>query len=376
MADDFDHLHLKRNTAGSSNELSFDVLDAARNGVANDSGKNVRASRQLHGSYHGVMGTSTLSGQAEVEKKKRRRRRRNALIYAIGASCVAIVLAVVGWFVYQHYMTTKTFGQQFDSLVTRLIDQDEFLAELDELVADPLDLSKEERRDELRAHFGDRLGSMRSICDDARAAKAIATAEKETIAINQMEIAADSRLSMMETGSQIISLSKIINEEQSQLNKIWNDVLDADQQARAASELSNKADTEEAIKESYDATQQARESLASVCQELESTEQVHPELNLDDQIEYLNTRIKSLEYALSASSAILEGDREKAAQKNDAYNEYDKKAVKKAEKLPRSISDVVEKAHAENYEKLLASYDKARAKTIEADAVVREYISS
>jgi hypothetical protein len=44
VAADFDHRHLKRNTAGSSNELSFDVLDAARSGMDTQKGSARRVS--------------------------------------------------------------------------------------------------------------------------------------------------------------------------------------------------------------------------------------------------------------------------------------------------------------------------------------------
>ena len=376
MADSFDHLHLKRNTEGSSNELSFDVLDAARRGSQDDSGKNARFARQYQGSYHGVIGASTLSGQEEVEQKKRKRRRRNAAIRAITVLSVIVVVAAIGLLAYQFNMNAQSFDQRFNSIVERLIEQDEFLAELDASLSDPLDAVKEKKRSDLRNNLNERLESMRSIRDDAEAAAVFAVGENERIAINQMAIAANSRLSMMESGSQLLSLSKTMNDEQSALNAIWNDVLDVDQQIRSATELSNKAVTEQATEEAQQATQKALEGTGTVCQELESAVEKYPELDLSDQIEYMNTRSKSLEYALNTSAALIEGDREKAAAQNDLYNEYDKKAVSLAEKLPRSISNVVKKAHAKNYKKLTDEYEKARAKTIEADTIVRNYMSS
>ena len=376
MADSFDHLHLKRNTKGSSNELSFDVLDAARSGTQEDGGKNVRLARHYHGSYHGVMGASTLSGQEEVEQKKRRRHRRNAAIRAVMVSCIIVAVVAIGLFAYRFYVNAQSFDQQFNSIVERLVEQDEFLAELDASLTDPLDAVKEKKRQGLRDEIYARLESMSSIRDDAESAAAFAVGENERIAINQMTIAAESRLSMMGFGSQLLALSKTMNDEQSALNAIWNDVLDVDQQIRSATELSNKANTEQAIEESQEATQKALDATRAVCQELESAGETYSELDLSDQLEYMNTRAKSLEYALSTSAALIEGDREKAAAKNDLYNEYDKKAVSLAEKLPRSVSNVVKKAHSKNYKKLTGEYEKARAKTIEADTVVRNYMRS
>lgn len=376
MADSFDHLHLKRNTKGSSNELSFDVLDAARSGAQGDNGKNASFTRQFQGSYHGVMGASTLSGQEEVERKKKRRRRRNMTIRAVTVACIVVAIGVVGFFGYRFYANSQSFEQQFDSIVGRLVEQDEFLAELDASLSDPLDAVQEKKREGLRGELSGRLESMRSIRDDAESAASLAIGEKERVAINQISIAAESRLSMMEEGSQLLSLSKTMNDEQAALNAIWNDVLDVDQHMRSATESSNKADTEKAIEEAQEATQKALDEARAVCEELESAQETYHELDLSDQIEYMNTRAKSLDYALATSAALIAGDREKAASQNDLYNEYDRKAVSLAEKLPRSISSVVKKAHDENYGKLTDEYEKARDKTIEADAVVRNYMES
>ena len=57
MAGIGDHIHVKKNTAGSSNELSFDVLDAARNGLDTKGRKAPRPQalqKPSKGDYHGV----------------------------------------------------------------------------------------------------------------------------------------------------------------------------------------------------------------------------------------------------------------------------------------------------------------------------------
>ena len=81
MSGHFDFLHVKKNSAGSPNELSFDVLDAARSQL---DGKKSRTSRgslstsPKQGSYHGVGSGSTLSAVPEVERRKK-------LLRALGA---------------------------------------------------------------------------------------------------------------------------------------------------------------------------------------------------------------------------------------------------------------------------------------------------
>ena len=72
MAGPFDHLHIKGRTAGTSNELSFDVLDAVRSEPSQKKARSVfipSGPRQSQGSYTGVAGTSTLSAVPEVERR-------------------------------------------------------------------------------------------------------------------------------------------------------------------------------------------------------------------------------------------------------------------------------------------------------------------
>ena len=376
MPDDFEHLHLKRNTKGSSNELSFDVLDAARDGVGLGPDKAGRFTRRMQGSYHGVTGASTFSGQEEVEKKKRRRRRRNLAVRLVTAAVIVALLGAAGWFAYRQYAGMKYFEQRFDTLVEEFVEVDEFLAELDGLVADPLDASKEASREAARGKLNEKHQTLESMRDDAQAMFSLALGEEAKIAIGETAVAAESRLQMLELGGQILDLSKTMCAEQEALNSIWNDVLDADQQARSATELANNATTEEATTEAIEATQRAQDSLKAVCQSLEAAEQEYGDMNLSKQIEYLNARIDSLGYAIATGEALVAGERDKAAAQNELYNKKDQSAAALAEKLPRSIADTVEKAHADQLEKLRKDYKDARAKTIEADTVIREFIGS
>lgn len=376
MSDHFDHLHLKRNTKGSSNELSFDVLDAARTDEDSKSSKPGRFSQPSKGSYHGVNGVSSLSGQAAVEQKRRKRKMRNSIRYLLTALCVLLVVGVIGFVLYQQYTKFQTFDQQFDTLIAQFVEEDEFLAELDELVGGRASAANQEKLKSAQARMPEVIASMEGIKAGAEQLVTLAVSEKDKVAANQMVVAAESRLKMLSYAEQVLNIEVVMSAENESLNIIWNDVLDADQQAREATDMANKATTEELTQEAREATENAMGSLVAVRESIQSFEVDHPTISMAAQVEYLDKRVNSMEYALATADALLEGDVDKAAAQNELYNKADQEAVKLAEALPRSVEDVVEKAHAKDLKKVRAAYNEARDKTIEADTVVREYISS
>ena len=78
MAGVFDFLHIKKYTAGSSNELSFDVLEqmsveadgkakkkaSSKETLPSSSSNGAKTPKASKGSFAGVANTMTLSGQA------------------------------------------------------------------------------------------------------------------------------------------------------------------------------------------------------------------------------------------------------------------------------------------------------------------------
>ena len=141
MAVDFDFLHIKQRTAGSSNELSFDVLEhrsAEVDGKAPRSSSHPMAPKASQGTYHGVAGTSTLSGQDEVEKRKKARRSHRIRLRIVAA---VVIVALIGIGVYtgvRIHEQKMDFADRVVVLVNRLSDIDKELVAIDEMMEDPL----------------------------------------------------------------------------------------------------------------------------------------------------------------------------------------------------------------------------------------------
>ena len=141
MAGPFDHLHIKGRTAGTSNELSFDVLDAVRSEPSQKKARSVfipSGPRQSQGSYTGVAGTSTLSAVPEVERRKRARRNRTIRVWAIAIVVVVVLASAAGYAGYRLYQDRAHFTGQYNELIMRFTDIDKTMVRIDALMRDPL----------------------------------------------------------------------------------------------------------------------------------------------------------------------------------------------------------------------------------------------
>lgn len=379
MAGIFDHLHIKRNTAGSSNELSFDVLDAARDEADASRGKapSVMISpRDSLGSYHGVSEAATLSGQKEVERRKHRRRIRAIMARVMIVVGVIAAIGVAAWTGYGYFVATQAFDDQYGSLVDRFVKVDEFLSEVDTLMQDPASDAGSEARAAAIAKMDSSRNELDSIRSDAEQFKDRISNEQDKVAIDHIVEAADARMSMLAAAQLAFAVSGKVDDVASRIARVWNDVIAADQAAREAASDANKASSEKAISEAKEKTEKAKESMSASLSDLEAISQANPDVNLSSHLEYLKIRIQSLEYADATSKALLAGDRDKAAEQNDRYNEADSEAAQLAASLPLSPDSIVEESFDPEVASHIKEYEAARNRAIAADALIRERLGA
>ena len=384
MSNVFDHLHIKQHTAGSSNELSFDVLDAARSTSTESSRRRRKDSSSINpsrvnsgslGSYHGTTGTSTLSRQAEVTRRKRERRARSIRLWAVAFVVVIAMMVSAVYVGYQQYSRMQDFQMRFDGVVQRFVAADQDLPAMEEFMSDPISSSRDQRSrlkdDMTRADL-----VLNNIIEDKDRVSAYAITSRDKTAIEQVVVAAEARLDMIDAATKTLDIAENSASEASEVNSIWNDVIDADQKARQASSAANNAKTQEETEAARKQTQEVEDLMKSALTQLESIDPTTESMDLSPHIAYLQKRIESLDHALATSDALIAGDRDKAAQENDAYNYNDKEAVELAKLLPQSVNKTVEESFQEQVEPLKEQYAAARDQAIEADSLIRQYIGS
>jgi len=396
MSGPFDFLHIKRRTEGSSNELSFDVLDAARSDADDQQRRNTRKPAEIkpfQDSYHGVIGSSTFSAAPEVVRRKRARREHTRRVWLI--ACVAIV-AFIGtgaYLGYLYYQGKSDFGGRFDTLIDRFVDIDKTMVEIDELMQDPMKMvDVEASSDSSEASNGNEepgmsveaqqalkkipslKREMNAIAGEAQKLKESANLDEERAALSQVEIAALARGDMFEHSEEVLEIAKKTASRVVKTNDAWNKVLQADQIARDATEMANEASTEETTLEARRQTENARVLFIEAKEDLEAIETDKPSVNFTEEKKYIDKRTRSLEAAVKTANALLANNREGAVSANNEYNEADKEAASFANKLPSSEGTQVVQAYQSQFENAVKAYNQSRASVATADSSLRAYL--
>lgn len=380
MAGPFDFLHIKGRSAGSPNELSLDVLDAARAQL--DNPKSQRSGRSASrnadrlegkGNYHGVAGTSTLSAVPEVERRKKARRARTARIWAL-AIVVAVALAsAAGYFGYRFYQEKVDFTAQFNALVGEFSDIDQDLVAIDMLLDNPFSAFEADSRAEARGKIEPALNVLDDITVKAESLKESTRFDADGVALGEVQAAAQARQEMLGAANDVLALSERVGAEVSEANRAWNTVVSADQLAREAANEANSATTEQATVSARDKTSEALGQIKEARSTLEQIEKAEKGRGLDfsPQRTYLDAKAAALDYAVKTSEALLANDRQAAISSNDSYNDKEREAAQLASELPAAIGDQIEALYKADLQQLLAAYQDARTHVANADAALR-----
>lgn len=380
MAGVFDFLHLKRRTAGSFNELSFDVLDAARHALDSQQKQGRRGGSvgpapglgAIHAeSSDGMYKGASLSAEDEVRRRKRVRRQHAIRLKVLGALAVIAVLCVGVVFSYNLYKDRTDFSGKVNNLVARIVEGDDTLVKVDSLMGDPYDQFQADARSQMLAQLPMLLDSLEKVDADAGALLAQAAMEGDRVTLREISAAVQARQAMLGAASQAFRLAAAIGQNEDTANRTWMHVVDADQAVREAAQLANSALTEEETIQARDATAQAAAALQTASDELASLESQVAGLDFSAQRDYLACRIEALGYAVETSNALLAGDRGAASAANGEYNRLERQAAAMADELPASVADAVAAAYQQQMDDALDTYNQARAAVTKADADLR-----
>lgn len=378
MAGPFDFLHVKRRTAGSSNELSFDVLDAARDDLDGQKQRAVKrpvGPKASQGSYHGVAGTSTLSANAEVECRKRARRTHSVRVGII-AALVVMALGAVGIYAgYAYFQDKADFSDEYVQLIDEFVKTDETLVQIDAIMAGPLSSSAADRT-RLKQQMPALTGQLQQTKTKADYLYADAVTDGDRVALDQAMNAADARLAMIDAAKEAFAMADDAQAQITSVTGAWDEVLAANQAAIEAAAEANVAETEEATEAVREKTEAARQQLEGALASLESVSSVYPAIRFADQKAYIEKKIEALEYAVQTSDALLAGERSLAMTANTSYNAAEREAAELAESLSEPVTDQVLDLFQAKIGASLQAYSLARESAIDSDSTIRSYLAS
>lgn len=416
-----ENLHIKGNTAGTSNELSLSVLDERSKKADGKSSTTPRLSRLNKVSVFSVEnGTSRkekksekkaekraeknagnaptgadVAGyaldlstkgraararkralenpEAEIRRRKSARRARRVIGTVVGVAASIAVIAYAGyhlWSAYQQNMENLTvLGQAMQELETA----DEVVLAVDELATDGIGDTSDEDLDALIAQM-----------DDARIHINAAAAFGET-AYESMEQSADREAALKAQESaaartELLDDALIIIQAESQartastaMQQCWDSLVSADALLKEAAAMVTET-TNENVKASEEKTIQARDTLNEAAASLASAQEAYPPADLSVFESYIAKRLEAIEYALASNEAIYIQDKATADEQNALYNEADAEAVEIAQKLPKDPTQPIEDALEADTQETRDSYFDTREAAAQSDAYIRDYL--
>lgn len=377
MPSDFDFLHIRRHTVGSSNELSFDVLDLKSeeaNGKSQGPFTPTPVS-PVQGRHHDGAQPSTLSEQDEVARRKKARQRHRLRLQVLSVVLVVVFVGVAAYFGVRLYGEKVDFSEAYASLVDRLSSVDDMLVDADRLIGNVFSADDSAERQRVAAAVPELTTELARIRAEADSLKSRSRSEEDTDAANRLIEASQARSDMLAAANGAFRVSAAAAEEADIANAAWNNVLGADQLAREAAQDANKATTEAATREALEKTRKARQQFADAREALQG---VTGRCNADfaTQLAYLDKKAEALDSAIATGEALLAGNRDAANEANDAYNRADEEAAKLAETLPASVEGAIEKAYSEEAADHQRKYDDARSRAISSDSHIRRYLNT
>lgn len=384
MAGIFDFLHIKGRTVGSSNELSFDVLEATRNQLDADTKKQRRNNRNTRGSRGSVPGSGVgtnrgfaasrgtpLTSASEVHQRKVRRRNQVLRLRTLGALVLIVVLCFVAFFSHRYYQGRMDFSGRLNEMVAQFVAVDRSLVQIDSLMEEPLNGLWADQRQEALAEAPELQRALTAIIDEAQSLKEDPLPETDPTALDDVIAAAKARQALVTAAVDVFELSAAIGEETAAADGVWVRVVGADEALRRATATANKAETEEQTTEARDLTRDAKEQFENALSELEYLENTIDDLDLSAQKHYLEKRIQAMDYAIETADALLDGHRDQATRANDLYNETERQAAELARELSATPAVAITETYREQMDQAEAAYDDARAQVTAADSALR-----
>lgn len=403
-------IHIKNRTAGSSNELSFDVLEAKKNDADAASGRAKqkivdkvgnkkqarKANRQAKGSKNDSKSPNTLprlytedAGQAsknitmaslpyedptaEIVRRKKKRTRHRVLAIAVVA-CVLIGGGYVVVSEVNRYMSDQDAARSLlNSSLSEIEKADEAIVAMDELLENPLAEQDEDKIADVSKQIDDAENHLDTAYAQAKDAseKLVGQHDRETAEQAMQSISA--RQEMAKQGKMLFDLQIKVKSAAQHMNDAWNLILEADALTVEASKLVEDT-TDENVEASIEKSERAIEKFEGAQRLVQEASLSLSSDTLSSYDDYLSKRIAGQRAALDSDAAILLMDRGHAEEYNAVLFDYDTQAAQIAQDFPNDPTQLVMDYYMSNSQSAKDKYLQARSQAATADAYIRDYL--
>lgn len=426
--------HIKKHTRGTSNEISFSVLDAAKNALDGDGSE-----KQKHGP--GRIALFTLPGrhkkpaptptkerglplstgdfvsvddgastskmgalpsaarptsqteksssaplavvpakpkrspEEEIARRKARRRLSKWLAVAVIVVVSIGLLGAGGMYLYRDYQSQQGHVAVLDDALSLVKEADETIQQLDEVVTDPFAEGSEEQRTAIQAQLEAVERKLQDADEKARAVSLELNGAREKEAANQAVAGIAARFTLVEQGQLLMNAATEAQSAAEDVDAAWKTVLEGDDLARQAAQLVTET-TPENVETSKNKTNEALAAFDEAYAAFLNVQATYPQADLTQFVDYIAKRQESLGYAIASDDAILAKNKEEATAQNNAYNIADAEAATLAKALPDDPSSIVDEAFEDATSDVAKAYSTARLQARSADAFISDYLGA
>ncbi|QOS68290.1 hypothetical protein GS424_017745 [Eggerthella guodeyinii] len=426
--------HIKKHTRGTSNEISFSVLDAAKNaldGDGNDKQKHgpgrialftlpgrhkkpaptptkerglplstgdfVSVDDSASTSKMGALPSAARptsqteksspaplavvpakpkrSPEEEIARRKARRRLSKWLAVAVIVVVSIGLLGAGGMYLYRDYQSQQGHVAVLDDALSLVKEADETIQQLDEVVTDPFAEGSEEQRTAIQAQLEAVERKLQDADEKARAVSLELNGAREKEAANQAVAGIAARFTLVEQGQLLMNAATEAQSAAESVDAAWKTVLEGDDLARQAAQLVTET-TAENVEASKSKTNEALAAFDEAYAAFLDVQATYPQADLTQFVDYIAKRQESLGYAIASDDAILAKNKEEATAQNNAYNIADAEAATLAKALPDDPSSIVDEAFEDATSDVAKAYSTARLQARSADAFISDYLGA
>lgn len=404
-------IHIKSNTKGTSNELSFSVLEAAR-GSKNKTNQDSPSVGEVDlytvpGHKGRPKGAPTknesLLYQSESlarhhKKAKQTWKSKPATMdkgpsawfrgidskwVSIGIKAVLAVLAIA-LVVFLGYLITRFFQgetleqtyhrNQLDAAIIAVSETDEAFEALQVLADDLLGSHPDEEKiiTEQRSKVSDTLTSVEAQARDA--SQNLKDREDQQAAGNVVS-SITSRAALWNAGLKLIDEAAAAKAAKVSMDEGWKLTLEGDGLLKnAAAEILGA--TKESIETAQNSTMAARSAFEQAKACFMEVQNIYPAYDAKLFVDYAAKRLEACDYAIASNQALLDHDTDRAQEQNEAYNKTDAEAVLLVDEFPKDPVSDIDEVFANSIEQNKKIYQTTLSQTENTDAFIRDYLGA
>lgn len=389
---------IKPHTQGTSNEISFDVLDKKRNAADDPTPPAWEFSH------------------AEVEKRKKKRVRNKRLFVTMIVVITVAVCLFLGMLVWSQLHNQMDNIQQLRQALTQVQEEDQLLDPFKEVVTNSLSLPLDQLNEETEAEYKAANSTASAVSSQNAEIKRRLESLQATLqaadleASNQGIAAINADHNAVELGRTIMSYVQSAIDGYAQADSAFQSMMTADSLARESAALMESqtieganqsiAKSNECIAE-FNRAKAALQKASDAYEEfpkadpLKNSGNIHP-INSDSAttsenasanedspssanpikpfIEYVDLRIQAQHSAIESTQAYIDRNKETLVQANDTYNSLEVQAADLVSKQPNYPAEALGQAYAEACKTQSDQWEAEVARATAAIKAVRDYL--